>query len=33
VNTRRAATKDDRRADLAETLTFARTYLASVPVV
>jgi sugar phosphate isomerase/epimerase len=33
VNTRRAATKDDRLADLAETLAFARTHLASVPAV
>jgi sugar phosphate isomerase/epimerase len=33
VNTRRAPTQDDRLADLAETLTFARTHLASVPVV
>jgi sugar phosphate isomerase/epimerase len=33
VNTRRALTRDDRLADLAETLTFARTHLASVPVV
>jgi sugar phosphate isomerase/epimerase len=32
VNTRRAPTKDDRQADLAETLAFARTHLASVPV-
>ena len=32
VNTRRAPTKDDRLADLAETLAFARTHLASVPV-
>jgi sugar phosphate isomerase/epimerase len=33
VNTRRALTKDDRLADLAETLTFARTHLDSVPAV
>jgi sugar phosphate isomerase/epimerase len=33
VNTRRAPTKDDRMADLAETLAFARTHLASVPAV
>jgi sugar phosphate isomerase/epimerase len=32
VNTRRAQAKDDRLADLAETLAFARTHLASVPV-
>jgi sugar phosphate isomerase/epimerase len=32
VNTRRAPTKDDRLADLTETLAFARTHLASVPV-
>jgi sugar phosphate isomerase/epimerase len=32
VNTRRAPTKDDRLADLAETLAFARAHLASVPV-
>jgi len=33
VNTRRAPTREDRLADLAETLTFARTHLASIPVV
>ena len=33
VNTRRAATKDARLADLTETLTFARRHLATVPVV
>ena len=33
VNTRRAATAEDRLADLAETLTFARTHLSSVPVI
>jgi hypothetical protein len=33
VNTRRAATAEDRLADLAETLTFARTHLSSVPVL
>ncbi len=33
VNTRRAATVDDRLADLAETLAFARDHLASVPAV
>ena len=32
VNTRRAPTKDDRLADLTETLAFARTHLVSVPV-
>ena len=32
VNTRRAATTEDRMADLAETLAFARTHLSSVPV-
>jgi sugar phosphate isomerase/epimerase len=32
VNTRRAATRDDRIADLAQTLAFARKHLASVPV-
>lgn len=32
VNTRHAPSRDDRLADLAETLTFARTHLASVPV-
>jgi hypothetical protein len=32
VNTRRAPTKEDRMADLAETLSFARTHLVSVPV-
>jgi len=32
VNTRRAPTRDDRLADLTETLAFARTHLASVPV-
>lgn len=32
VNTRHAPDKDDRLADLAETLAFARTHLASVPV-
>jgi sugar phosphate isomerase/epimerase len=31
VNTRRALTRDDRLADLAETLAFARNHLASVP--
>jgi sugar phosphate isomerase/epimerase len=31
VNTRRAPTEDDRRSDLAETLTFARRHLATVP--
>jgi sugar phosphate isomerase/epimerase len=33
VNTRRAATADERLADLSETLAFARTHLASVPAV
>ena len=33
MNTRRAATGDDRLADLTETLAFARTHLASVPVI
>ena len=32
VNTRRAVTRDERLADLTETLNFARTHLASVPV-
>jgi sugar phosphate isomerase/epimerase len=32
VNTRRVSTRDERLADLAETLAFARTHLASVPV-
>jgi sugar phosphate isomerase/epimerase len=32
INTRRAMTRDDRLADLAETLAFARTHLAPVPV-
>ena len=32
VNTRRAATREERLADLTETLAFARTHLASVPV-
>ena len=32
VNTRRAQTRDERLADLTETLAFARTHLASVPV-
>jgi sugar phosphate isomerase/epimerase len=32
VNTRRAATRDERLADLTETLAFARTHLSSVPV-
>jgi sugar phosphate isomerase/epimerase len=32
VNTRRAANKDERQADLTETLAFARTHLASVSV-
>jgi len=31
VNTRRAQTRDERLADLAETLAFARNHLASVP--
>jgi sugar phosphate isomerase/epimerase len=31
VNTRRAMTRDERLADLAETLTFARNHLAPVP--
>ncbi len=31
VNTRRAATREDRLADLSETLSFARNHLASVP--
>jgi sugar phosphate isomerase/epimerase len=31
VNTRRATTRDERLADLAETLSFARSHLASVP--
>jgi len=33
INTRRAATREDRLADLAETLAFARNHLASVPAV
>jgi sugar phosphate isomerase/epimerase len=33
VNTRRAATAEERLADLAETLSFARTHLSSVPVI
>jgi sugar phosphate isomerase/epimerase len=33
VNTRRAPTRDDRLADLAETLTFARRHLEPVPAV
>jgi sugar phosphate isomerase/epimerase len=33
VNTRRAATRDDRLDDLTETLAFARTHLSSVPAV
>jgi sugar phosphate isomerase/epimerase len=33
VNTRRAATRDERLADLGETLAFARNHLASVPAV
>jgi sugar phosphate isomerase/epimerase len=33
VNTRRAATGEERLTDLTETLTFARTHLASVPAV
>ena len=33
VNTRRAQTRDDRLADLAETLAFARNHLTSVPAV
>jgi hypothetical protein len=33
VNTRRAATRDERLADLTETLAFARTHLASVPAI
>jgi sugar phosphate isomerase/epimerase len=32
INTRRAATPDERQADLAESLAFARTHLAPVPV-
>jgi sugar phosphate isomerase/epimerase len=32
VNTRRAQTREDRLADLSETLAFARTHLTSVPV-
>jgi sugar phosphate isomerase/epimerase len=32
VNTRRALTREDRQTDLTETLAFARTHLASVPV-
>jgi sugar phosphate isomerase/epimerase len=32
VNTRHAATREDRQADLAETLAFARTHLATVAV-
>jgi sugar phosphate isomerase/epimerase len=32
VNTRRAVTREDRMTDLTETLAFARTHLASVPV-
>ena len=32
VNTRRAVTRDERLADLTETLNFARTHLAPVPV-
>jgi hypothetical protein len=31
VNTRRAVTRDERLADLAETLAFARRHLAPVP--
>jgi sugar phosphate isomerase/epimerase len=33
VNTRHVPSQDDRLADLAETLVFARTHLSSVPVV
>jgi sugar phosphate isomerase/epimerase len=33
VNTRRATTREERLADLAETLAFAREHLASVPAV
>jgi sugar phosphate isomerase/epimerase len=33
VNTRRAASRDERLADLTETLAFARAHLASVPVI
>jgi sugar phosphate isomerase/epimerase len=33
VNTRRVPTRDDRLADLAETLTFARRHLDSIPVI
>ncbi len=33
VNTRRASTRDERLADLAETLAFARRHLVSVPAV
>ena len=33
VNTRRATTREERLADLAQTLSFARTHLASVPAV
>ena len=33
INTRRAATREDRLADLAETLAFARNHLAPVPAV
>jgi len=33
INTRRAVTREDRLADLAETLAFARNHLASVPAV
>jgi sugar phosphate isomerase/epimerase len=32
VNTRHAPTRDDRQADLAEALSFARTHLATLPV-
>jgi sugar phosphate isomerase/epimerase len=32
INTRRAVTRDDRLADLGESLAFARTHLAPVPV-
>jgi hypothetical protein len=32
INTRHAATRDERLADLTETLAFARTHLATVPV-
>jgi len=33
VNTRHVASQDDRLADLAETLVFARTHLSSVPAL